>query len=344
MWKPLLLLLLLLAPPTWRGLTWVRDRNAAAARGRTAYARGDDETAALAFAAAAAARPGAPNADAAALLLNLGHAQRRAGQLAAARATYGQLLDPAVPPALGSVARQQLAVLATDASETAPALGLLRQALRLDPTNAAARYDYEVLSAYLARHRATPRLAAPTPPGPSPAKATGSKKPAPTPPAANQPTAGTKAGTDRAGQVPDLNQPAPAAPSNPQKRPDATGQPDRTQASAAPGAAASGRRAPKAGGADAPVPTGGQPGTARGFDESAGGAGTGGRSRGAGAEAARATDAQIQTQRERLQAMDLSPAQAQQLLDALKAQEQQYLQQVPRRRAGAPARRGQPTW
>ncbi|WP_158022692.1 hypothetical protein [Hymenobacter coccineus] len=49
-------------------------------------------------------------------------------------------------------------------------------------------------------------------------------------------------------------------------------------------------------------------------------------------------------QRERLQAMDLSPAQAQQLLDALKAQEQQYLQQVPRRRAGAPARRGQPTW
>ncbi|AMJ65375.1 hypothetical protein [Hymenobacter sp. PAMC 26628] len=342
MLKSLLLLLLLLAPPTWRALTWVHDRNATVGRGQTAYARGDDEAAAQAFAAAAAARPGAPGS--AALLLNLGHAQRRAGQTAAARATYGQLLDPAVPPALGSVARQQLAVLAAAAGETAPALGLLRQALRLDPTNAGARYNYEVLSAYLARHRAAPRLAAPTPPGPSPAKSSGPKPPAPTPPAANQPAAGTKAGTDRAGQVPDLNRPAPTAPSAPKTRPDAAGRPDPAQASAAPGAAASGRRAPKADGVDAPVPTGAQAGATRGLDENTGLEGASGRSRAAGAEAARATDAQLQTQRERLQAMDLSPVQTQQLLDALKAQEQQYLQQVPRRRAGAPARRGQPTW
>ncbi|WP_162549751.1 hypothetical protein [Hymenobacter nivis] len=342
MLKSLLLLLLLLAPPTWRVLTWVRDRNAATASGQAAYARGDDEAAARAFGAAAAARPGGPGA--AALLLNLGHAQRRAGQTAAARATYGQLLDPAVPPALGSVARQQLAVLAADAGETAPALGLLRQALRLDPTNAGARYNYEVLSAYLARHRAAPRLAAPPPPGPQPAKSSDPKKPAPTPPVANQPAAGTKAGTERTGQVPDLNQPAPAAPSAPQTRPDAAGRPDPAQSSTAPGAAASGRRTPQTDGTDAPVPTGGQPGATRGLDGSVGGAGTAARSRAAGAEAARATDAQLQTQRERLQAMDLSPAQAQQLLDALKAQEQQYLQQVPRRRTGAPARRGQPTW
>lgn len=342
MLKSLLLLLLLLAPPTWRALTWIRDRNAAAVSGQTAYARGDDAAAAQAFAAATAARPGAPGAGA--LLLNLGHAQRRAGQAAAARATYGQLLDPTVPPALGSVARQQLAVLAADAGETAPALGLLRQALRLDPANAGARYDYEVLSTYLARHRAAPRLAAPTPPGPQPAKSSGPKPPAPTPPAANQPAAGTKAGTDRAGQVPDRNQPAPTAPSAPQTRPDAAGRPAPAQPSAAPGATASGRRAPQAGGTDAPVPTGAQAGPTRGLDENTGLGGAAGRSRAAGTDAGRATDAQLQTQRERLRAMDLSPAQAQQLLDALKAQEQQYLQQVPRRRTGAPARRGQPTW
>lgn len=338
MLKSLLLLLLLLAPPAWRALTWVRDRNAAVVSGQTAYARGDNAAAAQAFAAAGAARPGAPGT--AALLLNLGHAQRRAGQAAAARATYGQLLEPTMPPALGSIARQQLAVLAADAGENAPALGLLRQALRLDPTNAAARYDYEVLSAYLARHRAAPRLAAPPSPGPPPAKSSAP----PTPPAASQPAAGIKPGTDRTGQVPSLATPAPASTSALPARPDATGRPNPAQSSAAPGTTAGGRRTPKDGGTDAPVPTGTRAGATRGFDGNTGLGGTTGHSRAAGTDASRATDAQLQTQRERLQAMDLSPAQAQQLLDALKAQEQQYLQQVPRRQAGAPARRGLPTW
>ena len=338
MLKSLLLLLLLLTPPAWRVLTWVRDRNAAAVSGQTAYARGDNTAAAQAFAVAAAARPGAPGA--AALLLNLGHAQRRAGQAAAARATYGQLLEPTVPPTLGSIARQQLAVLAADAGENAPALGLLRQALRLDPTNAAARYDYEVLSAYLARRHAAPRLAAPNSPGSPPAKSSAP----PTPPAASQPAAGTKPGNDRTGQVPSLATPTPAPTSAPQARLDATGRPNPAQSSAAPGTTAGGRRTPNAGGIEAPVPTGTQAGTTRGLDENTGLGSATGRSRAADTDAGRATDAQLQTQRERLQAMDLSPVQAQQLLDALKAQEKQYLQQVPRRQAGAPARRGLPTW
>lgn len=343
MTKPLLLLLLLMAPPAWRGLTWVRDRNAAAAAGQAAYARGDGAAAARAFAAAAAINH--RSAGAAALRLDLGHAQRRAGQPAAARASYGQLLDAGVAPAIGSAARQQLAVLAAEDGEVAPALGLLRQALVLDPTNAGARYDYEVLSAYLARHRATPRIAPPPPPGSAPPAP---KKPAPgdkSPHNQPAPSTGSKAGNGRSGALPDPTRPAPAPNGPPQARPSAAGAPDARRAAPAPGAAAPGRRGPASTGPVGPVPTGGRPGGTQGLNnaDAEGFGALAGRSSAPGTDAARATDARLQTQRERLRAMSLSPAQAQLLLDALRAQEQQYLQQVPRPAGPAP-RRGQPTW
>jgi hypothetical protein len=49
----------------------------------------------------------------------------------------------------------------------------------------------------------------------------------------------------------------------------------------------------------------------------------------------------LQTQRERLEAMNLSPAQARQLLETLRAQEQQYLQQLrgPAHKNPTPANR-----
>lgn len=338
MTKSLLFLLLLLAPPAWRGLTWVRDRNAAAAAGRAAYARGDTEAAARAFAAAAATNRASPGT--AALLLNLGHAQRRAGQPAAARATYGQLLDASVAPAIGSVARQQLAVLAAEAGEMAPALGLLRQALVLDPTNAGARYDYEVLSAYLARHRATPQMI-PTLPSPPQKPAPSGKSPN------NQRTAaiGSKAGPNHPGAVPDPVQPTSAPNGPPQLRPGTGGTPEAQRPTPVPGTAANGHRSPAPAGRTGPVPTSGQPGGSRGLDtaDDAGPSAPAGHNSAPGTDAARASDTRLRTQRERLEAMSLSPAQAQQLLDALKAQEQQYLQQVPRR-TGPAVRRGQPTW
>lgn len=339
--KPLWLLLLLLAPPAWRGLTWVRDRNAAAAAGHAAYARGDANAAARAFAQAVAFNRAAAGAPA--LLLDLGHAQRRAGQLAAARATYGRLLDAGTPAAIGSVARQQLAVLAAESGELAPALGLLRQALVLDPANAGARYNYEVLSAYLARHRATPQMAPPPRPTKPPPAA---NKPAPggkAPDKRPTPSAGSKAGPDRPGAVPDPARPAPAPNGAPQSHPSAAGAPDAQRPTAAPGPAANGRRGPAPTGPLGAVPTGTGTGSSRGLAPDGDANASAGRGSAPGPDAARATDAQLQTQRERLKAMSLSPAQAQQLLDALKAQEQQYLQQVPRR-AGPAVRRGQPTW
>ncbi|OGX87721.1 hypothetical protein BEN47_00760 [Hymenobacter lapidarius] len=93
------------------------------------------------------------------------------------------------------------------------------------------------------------------------------------------------------------------------------------------------------------VASGATPGTQRGLDRSSPAAGSPGNGRniGLGTEAATAGDAQLQTQRERLKAMNLSPAQARQLLETLRAQEQQYLQQLTRPATQKPDP-SKPTW
>ena len=153
-----LVLTLLLAAPGWGLLTYVRDHNRAVATGRAAYARGQDTEASVAFGAAVAAMGKRVQAS---LLLNLAHAQLRAGQVPEARRTYGRLLAGG-PPAIASVARQQLGVLAAREGQTAQALALLKQALLLDPRNSAARYNYETLSQYLNQQQG-PKLVPPPP-------------------------------------------------------------------------------------------------------------------------------------------------------------------------------------
>ena len=163
--KYVLLLLVFFADPAWRLLTRVHVRNAAVAAGTAAYARGQANRAAVAFGAALAAN--ARRVPDPRLVLDLAHAQLLAGRPAPAQATYGRLLAGS-PPALGSVARQQLAVLAAQRGEVAQALGLLRLALLLDPHNGGARYDYEVLSAYLTQRPEGPHVLPPPPPTPAP--------------------------------------------------------------------------------------------------------------------------------------------------------------------------------
>ena len=88
-------------------------------------------------------------------------------------------------------------------------------------------------------------------------------------------------------------------------------------------------------------------GKQRGLDASASATGASaptGQGRRPGTEAATNADLQLQTQRERLKAMNLTPTQAQQLLDALRASEEQYLQQRPRARKGEAPAHGTPTW
>ena len=330
--KYAVLLILLLGGPTWRLLTWVHDRNAAVAAGAAAYRRGEAERAAAAFARALAAKKQrTPDPR---LLLNLAHAQSRAGQPTAAHATYGRLLTGSPAP-LSSVARQQLAVQAAEQGEIAQALTLLRQALLLDSNNSGARFNYEVLSEYLARRPNSPKIPPPPRPNrpqPSPEK-NGAEK--------NQPA--EKAGTDREGEVND-QKPGTAPPSAPTPpQPAAPDQPDAAPPATGPGNAA-GRPKPGAGPAQ-PVASGDAPGSQRGLDPDGPATPPPADRRGnsLGTEAATPADVRLQTQRERLQAMNLSPAQARQLLETLRAQEQQYLQQLtrPATRKPDPTK---PTW
>lgn len=331
----LLLLFVLSSVPGLRLLTMVRDRNVAVADATAAYRHGEALVAAYHFEAAlATASPRtAPDPR---LVLNLGHAQARAGRVGAAQATYGRLLT-SCPARLGSVARQQLAVLAAERAELAQAASLLRQAIVLDPSNAGARYDFEVVSEYLALRPNRPQFLPPPPPSPASKPKTAPEKNGPQP---NKPA--EKAGTDHKGEINDTR-PTSNAGAPPAPRPDAAGPPDNRQPSAMPGAT-TGNRTP---GADQPQSTasGDTPGTKRGLDRSTGNgvASPNSRSNRPGSEVATAADLSLQTQRERLQAMSLSPAQARQLLETLRAREQQYLQQRTRPAAQKPDP-NRPTW
>ena len=327
--KYALLLLVFFVDPAWRLLTRVHARNAAVAAGTAAYGRGQANRAAVAFGAAIAAH--ARRVPDPRLVLDLAHAQLLAGRAAPAQASYGRLLASS-PPALGSVARQQLAVLAARRGKVAQALGLLRQALLLDPHNGGARYNYEVLSAYLARQPEGPRVPPPPPPAPAP------RPPAPDKSGPENSRSAGKAGTERPGEV---NTPQPGSPAaSLESRPNSAGQPDARSPGAPAGNAAAGSRGPGAG-PPQPLASGEAGGTQRGLDRrtDAPAPGAPGRSTRPGADAATPADLRLQTQRERLEAMSLSPAQARQLLETLRAQEQQYLQQVAR----PPTRQPDPT-
>ncbi len=336
--KYLVLLAFTFWTPTWQLLTWARDRNVAVAAGTAAYARGDAARAATSFKTALAVR--ALRTPDPRLVLNLAHAQTRAGQVAAARASYAQLLATG-PKSLSSVARQQLAVQAAQKGEIARAVALLRQALLLNPRNSGARYNYEVLSEYLARRPTAPRIAEPQPAPPA-----GASKPSPEKEKngaeKNQPA--EKEGTSRKGEV-NEQKPAPPAPNTlPESRPDPTGPPGGPPPAGPAGQGTAGGRTPGPGTPQA-VASGATPGTQRGLDRSSAAAGSPGNGRtvGPGTEAATAGDVQLQTQRERLKAMNLSPAQARQLLETLRAQEQQYLQQLARPATQKPDPT-KPTW
>jgi len=340
-----LLTLLGASLPGWDWLVRVREHNAAQAQAQAATQRGQLAEATWFYARAVAlAGRGGPTP---ALLLNQAQAQAQAGQTAAARATYARLLASAVPAAIGSTARQQLASLLAAQRQFSQAIGLLRQALRLDPSNAVARYNYELLSQHLAGQRppALPPPAAATSPNAKP-KTEPKKDSTAQPSGGRQPSPATQPGTSRPGEAPDTS-PPPASSTSGAPQPSAAGQPDRQRPTPSAGTTASGGQRPSTTGLARPVPTGPTGGTRRGLDT--GPTATGldaraGQGRRPGTEAATEADQQLQTQRERLQAMDLTPAQAQQLLDALRASEQQYLQQRPRPHAGTAPPPGQPTW
>ncbi|WP_400191251.1 tetratricopeptide repeat protein [Hymenobacter sp. B81] len=285
MMRSLLVVLMLAGGGLWDGLTRVRDYNAVVQRASSAYVRGRYQEAALLYEQALTLGPAPAN-----LRLNLAHAHSRLGQTARARQLYSGLLTGA-EPAVRSVARQQLAVLAARRGDVVQAIALLRQALLDNPTNAEARYNYELLRRYQGRPP-QPQIPPPSAPAPKP-------QAAPTP--ANTP------------------QPQPKAPAGRDVAPQSAGGP----------------------GAATEAAQGQQPGSVRGTGaDSDSRSGAPGR---AGTEGAAPTDSRVNTRQQRLRQLNLTEAQARQLLDALREREQQYLQQLPHKPTRPPVA-GKPAW
>lgn len=324
------LLLGLLLLSGWGGLTRIHDRNTAIQQAQAAYRRGDFSAAVLSY-KEAVNKLGATDEE---VILNLGHASVRAGQAAEARAAYGRLLTS---PTLRtrSIAQQQLAVLASSKGDYAQALSFLRQALLSNPANSEARYNYEVISDYLARRRQNPTLPPPSTGG-GQDKQKQEKGPSEQ---AQQPK--PQAGQDKPGELDDAK--APNDPqSSPQARPNSNGQRDPNQPADVAGNESNGGFQPGRG-PGRNMAQGSQPGSVRGLGNDDGGPDAAGASRRAGTEAAALDEDQLQTQRARLQQMNLSSGQARQVLEALNAAEQQYLQQLPRPTTRKPAS-GKPAW
>ncbi|WP_303311210.1 tetratricopeptide repeat protein [Hymenobacter sp. BT730] len=314
------LIFLLVLLGGWRSLTWVHDRNEAVHTGMQAYARREFGRAAQAFRQALAVEKTSRPPEG--ILLNLAHTSTLAGQLPAARAYYSRLLNSPTPT-VRSVAHQQLAIIHAQRGEYAQAVRLLRLALVANPANAAARYNYEMVSRFLKR-QPDPTIPPPAPdkseapkPKPSSEKKSDEQQPS------QQPK--PKPGQDRPGEANDADQPEnPNQP--PQPRLNAQGQPNAQQPGNPAGNSAKGGMKPGAG-PEKEMAQGQQPGNTRGLSNAT----EPGTNAGAGTENAAADATQLQTQRARLQQMQLSPAQARQILDALRASEQQYIQQLPRK-------------
>jgi tetratricopeptide (TPR) repeat protein len=303
----------------WGSLSGIHDRNEAVQQAGQAYSRADYAQAAQLY-RKAVQELGATDE---AIILNLGHASARAGQTAVARTAYGQLLTSR-SEVVRSTAQQQLAVLATRKGDYAQALGLLRQALQTNPGNALARHNYEVVSDYLTRRQQDPTI-----PPPAPADAPPGTDGQPDNSAGSSPTPQPRAGQDRPGQLDDPN--SPQDKQNPaQSQANPNGQRNPNQPSNQLGNSASGNFQPGQG-EQRRVAQGSQPGNVRGLSGAPDGPEVrGGTSGQPGTEAAAPDEAQLQTQRARLQQMNLSSGQARQILQALSAAEQQYLQQLPR--------------
>ncbi|GAB3566579.1 hypothetical protein GCM10027578_15720 [Spirosoma luteolum] len=106
-----------------------------------------------------------------AVRLNLGHAYFQLGQYRRARPQYQALLQ-ADQASLRTQAATQLGIMACASRDSAQALALFERALREDPANESARYDYEMIrTTYSGKPPVQPpRARAPKPmPKPKPA-------------------------------------------------------------------------------------------------------------------------------------------------------------------------------
>jgi len=87
-----------------------------------------------------------------AIQLNLAHAYYQSGDTAYAKTQYKQLINTPSNK-IKSIALQQLGVMSKDAGKLEEALQQLKAALKADPSNEGARYDYEVVKKLLEKQK-----------------------------------------------------------------------------------------------------------------------------------------------------------------------------------------------
>ncbi|WP_205503964.1 tetratricopeptide repeat protein [Rufibacter psychrotolerans] len=288
---------LLLAIVPSEGFQRIALRNQYAQQAEAAYQQQHYQQAAFLYERVRQTEGGTPPPS---VYLNLAHSYFHLREYSRASPLYRGLLNTKDFRVL-SVVATQLSVIEAEEGNFTKAIALSRQAITADETNEAARFNYELLQKYLLLHP--------------------EKRQGPPPPQKRQPAQHGASGGTR--------QPNPAGAS-------AQGNPNAVAGTGlgnqAPGGGAAN---PQAGptGTDQRQPFGNTSGPQQGLSNQGGQTSnaTGGNQR--SNQAGQENDPLLQTRFERLRKLQLSPEKARQLLDAMRQEEAQYLQQLPRTRA-----------
>ena len=263
------------------------------------------------------------------LQLNLAHAYYKAGLLPQARQEYSLLADHPSQH-LKATAHLQLGNIATQQKKYKQALQLYKNALIAEPSNDAARYNYELIKKHLALHPEAPD-ATPKDNLPAPAESLAEKDSLSSPPPAEenlepQP----KKNPDPNGESEEeVDQPQPA--SSGLQKPQNTGEGNRNNA-----------QDTRTGNQEREQSSGNAPGDTEGINRD-GQTESEQWPRSSSAEDVSQEDQRAQTRRARLQQVNMSPEKARLLLDAMRSAELQYIQQLPKKSTKTPDR-SKPNW
>ncbi|GGK82477.1 tetratricopeptide repeat protein [Rufibacter glacialis] len=285
--------ILFLAFSPFEGLQRIALRNQYAQQAQAAYQKEEYQQAAFLYERVRQNEGGKPHPS---ILMNLAHAYFHQRLFTKASPLYRALLKNSDPSQLSTVATQLSYIEAEEGNYT-KALSYAKQAIIADETNQAARYNYELLQKYLILH--PEKKQGPPPPQPADNKKGSGGRRQPTP-------GGTPAeGGSAPNQAGSLNQSAGAG-TNPQAGKNGT--PEEQPTGSTPG--------PQQGLSSLNSQTSNRSATHQGADQEN-----------------LQNQALLQTRFERLKKLQLSPEKARQLLDAMRQEEAQYLQQVPRKRS-----------
>lgn len=244
------------------------------------------------------------------LRVNLAHSYYRAGRLDLAKNEYRLLTDHRYRN-IRAVALIQLGNIAASEKKFKRALSYFKDALITEPTNKSAQYNFELLKKYLDLH---PEIAAaeeeestPTPQRGTPPPAEALQEPQPQQrPASN--------GTDQQ----ELENPQQDPSRQPEQRKGGSGQNEHS------------------GEQEKEQNMGEERGEEQGLNLQSTENDQNSSQRSGGSESISEQDTQAQTQKSRLQRMNISPEKAQVLLDAMRNAELQYIQQLPKKSSSKP--------